>query len=190
MQDGASRRVRIDVAQHVHAFGAGPFQPGQGTQCGAPGVPSRGLVVGDLQGRAGAHRDLQGLLQGGLHLRHLVAQMGDVGLAVTGGDPGQRDDLLGVGVGAGRVDQPGRQTGRPLGQRPVQQRAHGVQFVGPGRPGLEAHHSGAQCAVADQRGDMGVAQGRVLSGGERVEVHGGPHRPEPERHPEMLGEFR
>ena len=64
------------------------------------------LQVREVQRRARAARDLDELADRLEHLVALVAHVGDERRAERRGLLGQRDELVGVGVGAGQVDHP------------------------------------------------------------------------------------
>ncbi len=87
-------------------------------------------------------------------------------------DVGERDQLVGCRVGAGRGEQAGGEAKRAGLQRLLQERGHRVELGRGRRSRLHAHHHETQRIVADQH--AGVHGGRrkrgeIIGKGERAE---------------------
>jgi len=159
---GAARRIRIDVAGHVHPAGAGAVDHAEETVHLAPVLAARGLHVGDLHGHAAplADRDrlLGRLLEGG----RLAPDVGEVEPAPARHAAGEPDQLVGVAVDARRVHEPGGEAEGPRVERLREQALHALLL-------LRRHRA---------RGgpDRGQPQGPVAH--ELHDVHGGAERPQ------------
>jgi len=84
----------------------------------------------------------------------LVADVRRVGGAVAAEHPGQRVDLRGVRVGAGRGEEAGGESPRAGGQRLRQQALHGRQFLGGERAILHPRGHEPQRVVPDLQDDV------------------------------------
>src|SRR5262249_55573460 len=112
------------------------------------------LDVQDLDLDAGAAADLDGLGNGGEHIRSLVADVGDVDTAVLRDDLAQLDDLIRSRDGAGRHGEHAGKPGRPLLHRLLDQRLHLLKLIAR-RPGVRlAHDAFPDVAQADEGGDV------------------------------------
>jgi len=123
------------------------------------------LHVADLHRHAGSFPDVQRLGDRVEHLVVLVADVARVEAAVGAHDLRQRDQLVGLGVGARHVDQAGRHAEGALAHRHGDEFLHAREF-GWGRGAvLGAQHGAAHGAVADQAGVVG-ADAAALEPGE------------------------
>ena len=76
-------------------------------------------------------------------------------------DAGQLDQLVGRGVAARRVDEPGREPEGAGRHARRQQPLHGGQLADAGRALVETHRSDPQGAVTDEGGDVDGAAARL-----------------------------
>ncbi len=83
-------------------------------------------------------------------LFELVAQMGEITGVVALRHRTQCDDLVALGIAAGRREQPGREAQRARVQPVFEQRRHLRQFGRGRRPRRHAHHIEPQGVMADQ----------------------------------------
>ena len=126
------------------------------------------LEVEDVDRDARAFADRDRLLDPLAQLLAVVAQVRRVETAGGARRPRQRDQLVGPGVGVGRVDQAGRHAVGALRHRLGDQARHLLELVRLRRPLVVAHHQLAHLAEADVREqvDRGPAafDGREVAG--------------------------
>ena len=167
LEHGGAGHVGIGVQRHV-LRGHGALDQRQRFP-GAAEVGLAGqLVVRDHHGHVQLAADAEGLFQRRHDVLALVAHMGGVDAAVRGQRPADLDDLLGGGVGGGRVEGAGGDADGAAGHRLLGQRAHGVDLGRRGRAMQVRHDGGAQRGVADHAGGIDGG-GR---GAQRVQVVG------------------
>ncbi len=133
-QDRAAARVGVGVERQGHPVRCGPVEF-------VEGEPDGGVQVRHVCGAAGRAADADDLvdargdvrLVATAHVRHVPAPDGG-GLGYEGGD------LLGRGVQAGDVVEPGREAHRPVRRSLSHERTHGVELLVVGGAVVVAHH--------------------------------------------------
>ena len=84
----------------------------------------------------------------------LTADMARIESSRGPGALGDLDDLGGLGIGAGRVDESGREPTGAVDHGRLHEAPHGRQLLGAGRSPGEAHGGQSQRAVTDQLRDV------------------------------------
>ena len=113
------------------------------------------VEVGDVGGGVGPPADLDRLAERvEVAVAERIADVGVVEAAVATGLVGQRGELLGRGVGAGRVVEARRQPEGAVGHRVGQDAAHPGERRGVGGDVVPAEGRDAELRVADERGDV------------------------------------
>ena len=135
--------VGVLVADDGNALVAGLVHEGEGLLLLAPVGLAEHLVVGDVHEDARLTADVDGLFHGLDDLVALVAHMAGVDAVEGGDDLGQFNDLLFLGVAAGRIDEAGGEAGCAVFHRLAQDALHPVKLrICCGAVG-HAHHGDA-----------------------------------------------
>ena len=122
---GAGVRIRIAVERYIHAFGARVLDQAEVVQVTADALGAL-TVVRQMNGYVRPPAYLQGLLPRGEQARRQQAGtgVGVIEAAHARGGLRQRDQLVGVGVRAGRVVESGGKAPRALLHRLANDRPH------------------------------------------------------------------
>ena len=113
------------------------------------------VEVRDVGRRTGASPDLDRLAERvQVAVAERVPDVGVIEAAVPARLFGQGSELLGRGIAAGRVVEPGAETDRALLQPLAEECPHPVECAGVGRHVVPAECRDAERRVADQRGDV------------------------------------
>ena len=166
---GGGGVVGVLVAGDVDAAGAGLVDHVQQLLGLAPQALGHDLQVGDVQVGAGMLGDVQHLLHGFKHPGTLVADVDGQDGIVLFQHTGQALQLLGLGEGAGGIDQAQGHAEGALGQFLIQPLLQGRLLLRRGGTVVEAHNGAAQGAVAGQdavvgAGTVGLDGGGIVGG--------------------------
>ena len=153
-EESGRGRVGILVNRHIHASRHRFVHEREARVALTPHRGADHLVMSDLGGEAPLLPDADRLAHRVEQRQPLLAQVADVHAAVAGGHPGEGDDLLGLGEGAGEELEPGGKTERSLAHRGVHQAAHGVEFGFGRRPVLHSQDFAAHGPVPDEEGHV------------------------------------
>ena len=153
-QTRAARRVRVHVGGHVEALRARRLDQLDRLGHLRPVRPARGLEMADLHRDGCSPPDLDRLGDRRQERVTLAPDVARVEAPALAGGPGQLDDLVGVGVHAGGVDQAGREPDGPLLHRAPHLGRHGPALVGGRAPVHWSHDQQAHRPVSHQRGDV------------------------------------
>ena len=145
----------------------------------------------DLRGHAALVADADGLRDRVEQHRRLAAHVREIKPVARAHRARERDQLLGVRVRAGWIDEPRGEAPGAGVHRLAEQPLHSAQLVGAGRPRLEAHGRDAQGAVADEVHDVDrrphAPQGiEILAEGLPREVRGHADATDPALHEGLL----
>src|SRR5258708_29816077 len=128
----------------------------------------------ELDPHAAAPADLEVLLDGGEELVALVPDVAGVEAVALPDDGRERADLVGRAIGAGRVDEPGGESDRAVGEGRREHRLHRGELAARWRPVLRAHDAHPEGAVADERAEIDRAPGALDRVGVLAERGPGP----------------
>jgi len=133
----------------------------------APVVAARGLVVRDLNGEFRLAGDTDGLFDRLQKALALVTHVRHVEAAVFRRDLRERDDLLGAGEGAGRVDETGGEAERAGGHAFGHVLSHLFEFGCIRLAAVHAQGAVADGAVGDETADV-EGEARLFDRGPRI----------------------
>jgi len=146
--------VGILVGGNPHALRAGLFDHRRGLADFAPVGNLHRLEVRDVDRHAGLAANSDRLGYRFEDAVALIANVAHVDSAVGSHHLCQSDDLIGLSIRPGCIDQPCRHPPGPLAHRLVDQRLHPLELFGRRSPPRGTEHSASDCAVPDEVQDV------------------------------------
>src|SRR5215510_12126877 len=188
--------VRIDVRHDVEPLGSRRVDQLERLGDLAPVGTARRLHVADLDRQIALAPDVDRLSHRVEERGSLAPDVARIEAPMARGGRGEGHHLVGRRIGAGSIDEPGRQPPRPVLDAVGDVALHPAELRGGRGTAREAHRRDAQGAVADQldhveRGAAGVEGTQVVADGAPAKVHrGGNMKGEPSKILEEFGRHR